>query len=90
MLSTKEKIKVTIETPDGHTQILECHGFSGVALTDKGETLNCGLMLVGCLNLVELECIRDTLENSLVPHVAKTMLDCIKGKVPTTQGGKHS
>ena len=89
----REKLKITIELPDGNTQVLECHGIAATTLTDEGDKYDCGTVIIGKMCLKDLLALHDnvgdelitTLEKQIIAHtepkdLLKAVLGVLKGE----------
>lgn len=69
----RKMVKVTIEAPNGDTQIFEAHGIAAVTVEDKGDRYSCRCALVGDMSVPDLLALREAVEEDLVEGIDQTI-----------------
>lgn len=88
----REKMKITIELPDGKTEVIECHGAALTTLIDNDDRYNCGTLIAGLMSLKDLVALHENVEDELRVALERQILlhtkpsDLLKAVLGTLKG----
>jgi hypothetical protein len=89
----REMMKITIETPEHETRVIECHGIAAATIEDNGDKYSFGTLVCGNMSIKDLlaldEHVKDelvsVLEKQIIAHseprdILKALLGVLKGE----------
>lgn len=77
MSNERKNVKITIDAMGEKTEVINCHGFAGVAFSDDENNKSYGtnVILVGNMSIKDLLAIHEAVQNKLVSLIEENIVD---------------